>query len=118
MAQDRARPLGKKALDEVEPGTVGRREGEGKAPRGMRHQPSRRLARDVRRMVVEDDLDRGVGRMGGVEELEELDEFPAAMPPSWTKGTPIGSQLSVRCPAVAFDVAPDNTGWNLSDCRT
>ena len=37
---------------------------------------------------------------------------------SWTKAAPTGSQLSVRCPAVAFDVAPDNAGWNLSDCRT
>jgi hypothetical protein len=37
---------------------------------------------------------------------------------SWTKAAPRGSELSVRCPAVAYDVAPDNSGWNLSDCRT
>ena len=79
MAQDRACHLGEEALDQIEPGTVGRCEGEGKAPRGLRRQPSRGLARDVGGMVVEDDLDRGVGRIGGVEELEKLDEFPAAM---------------------------------------
>ena len=30
-------------------------------------------------MIVEDQLDRGVGRIGGVEKLEELDELAAAM---------------------------------------
>src|SRR5260370_28654116 len=30
-------------------------------------------------MIVEDQLDRGVGRIGGVEKLEEFDEFAASM---------------------------------------
>ena len=30
-------------------------------------------------MIVEDQLDRRLGRIGGVEKLEELDEFAAAM---------------------------------------
>ena len=30
-------------------------------------------------MIVEDQLDRCVGRIGGVEKLEEFDEFAAAM---------------------------------------
>jgi hypothetical protein len=30
-------------------------------------------------MIVEDQIDRGVGRIGGIEELEEFDEFAAAM---------------------------------------
>jgi hypothetical protein len=30
-------------------------------------------------MIVEDQLDRGACRIGGVEKLEEFDEFPAAM---------------------------------------
>ena len=30
-------------------------------------------------MIVEDQLDRGVGRIGRVEKLEEFDEFAAAM---------------------------------------
>src|ERR1700746_278507 len=34
---------------------------------------------DVRRMIVEDQLDRRVGWIGGVEEFEEFDEFAAAM---------------------------------------
>ena len=34
---------------------------------------------DVRGMIVEDQLDRRVGRIGGVKELEEFDEFAAAM---------------------------------------
>jgi hypothetical protein len=37
---------------------------------------------------------------------------------AWTKAAPAGGQLSVRCPPVAYDVAPDDGGWNLSDCRT
>ena len=35
--------------------------------------------RDVRGMIVEDQLDRGVGRIGRIEQLEELDELAAAM---------------------------------------
>ena len=31
-------------------------------------------------MIVEDQLDRGAGRIGGVEQLEEFYEFAAAMP--------------------------------------
>ena len=34
---------------------------------------------DVRGVIVEDQLDRGVGRIGGVDKLEEFDEFAAAM---------------------------------------
>jgi hypothetical protein len=30
-------------------------------------------------MIVEDQLDRRLGRIGGIEELEEFDEFAAAM---------------------------------------
>ena len=37
---------------------------------------------------------------------------------SWKKGTSVDSDLAVRCPAVPYDVAPDDSGWNLSDCRT
>ena len=31
------------------------------------------------RVIVEDQLDRRACRIGGVEKLEEFDEFPAAM---------------------------------------
>jgi len=37
------------------------------------------LARDMRGMIVEDEVDRGVGRIGFVETLEEGDELAAAM---------------------------------------
>ena len=49
-----------------------RREREGKAPDRLRGQPVRGLARDMGGMVVENDLDRGVGGVGGVEELKKL----------------------------------------------
>jgi hypothetical protein len=56
-----------------------RREGEFEAMCGLLCDPGLGLFRDVRGMIVEDQLDRGVGRIGGVEELEEFDEFAAAM---------------------------------------
>src|SRR6266581_4576177 len=56
-----------------------RREGEGEAANGLRSKPARGLARDMGGMVVENDLDRGVGGVGTVEELEKLDEFAAAV---------------------------------------
>src|SRR5215831_5649726 len=56
-----------------------RREGEGKAANGLRCKPARGLTRDMGGMVVENDLDRGVGGVGGVEELEKLNEFAATV---------------------------------------
>src|SRR6516165_5902382 len=35
--------------------------------------------RDVRGIIVEDQLDRGAGRIGGIEQLEEFDELTAAV---------------------------------------
>src|ERR1700751_338030 len=54
---------------------MGRRERAGKTANGLRGEPARGLARDMGGMVVENDLDGGVGGGGGVEELEKLDEF-------------------------------------------
>jgi hypothetical protein len=48
-----------------------RRECEGEAANGLRRQPARGLARDMG-MVVQNDLDRGVGRIGGIEQLEKF----------------------------------------------
>jgi hypothetical protein len=42
-------------------------------------EPSFRLFGDVRGMIIEDHLDRGFSRIGGIEKLEELDELPAGM---------------------------------------
>ena len=50
-----------------------------KRPRGLIGEPSFGLLGDVRGMIVEDQLDRRMGRIGGVEKLEEFDEFAAAM---------------------------------------
>src|SRR5260370_29343843 len=58
---------------------MGRREREGKAANGLCGKPVRSLARDMGGMVVENDLDRGVGGVSGIEELEKFDEFAAAM---------------------------------------
>ena len=54
-------------------------EGEFKALRGLSGEPGSGLLRGVRGMIVEDHLDRRVGRIGGVGKLEEFDEFAAAM---------------------------------------
>src|SRR5437588_4549686 len=56
-----------------------RREREGKTANGLRCEPARGLARDMGGMVVENDLDGGVGGVGVVEELEKLDEFATAV---------------------------------------
>jgi hypothetical protein len=66
-------------LEKVEPGAVLGREGEFEAVRGLLCDPGSGLFGDVRGMIVDDQLDRRVGRIGGVDKLEEFDEFAAAM---------------------------------------
>src|SRR4051794_24023368 len=56
-----------------------RREDKFKAVFGPAGKPSLGLLGDVGRMIVEDQLDRGSGRIGGVEQLEEFNEFAAAV---------------------------------------
>src|SRR5215472_6483710 len=56
-----------------------RREREGKAANGLGGKPACGLARDTGGMVVENDLDCGVGGVGGVEEREKFDELAAAV---------------------------------------
>src|SRR5215831_15048768 len=75
---DRA-SLEKKALNEVEPGAVFRREGEFEAAGGLIGEPGSGLLGDVGGVIVEDQLDRRMGRIGGIEKLEEFDELAAAM---------------------------------------
>jgi hypothetical protein len=79
VAQDRAGELGKEPFDGVEPGAVLGSENEFKAVRGVLCDPGSGLFGDVCRIIVEDQLDRGVGRIGGVEKLEEFDEFTASV---------------------------------------
>jgi hypothetical protein len=45
----------------------------------MAGEPSSGFFGDMRGMIVEEQLDRRVGRIGGVEKLEEFDEFAAAI---------------------------------------
>ena len=79
MPQDGAGELGEEALDEVEPGAVLGREGKVEAACRSGVEPSSGFPRDVRGMIVEDQLDRGAGRIGGIEQLEEFDELTAAV---------------------------------------
>ena len=53
--------------------------GELKSAGGLLGQPSSGFPRDMRGMIVEDQMDCRVGRIGRIEELEKLDELPAPM---------------------------------------
>src|SRR5713101_2672173 len=55
------------------------REGEFEAARGLIGEPSFGLLGDVRGMIVKDQLDCRTGWIGGVEKLQEFDEFAAAV---------------------------------------
>ena len=79
MSQDGAGELGEEALDEVEPGAVLGREREVEAAGRSCVEPGSGFPRDVCGMIVEDQLDRGAGRIGGIEKLEEFDELAAAV---------------------------------------
>ena len=79
MAQHRAGELGEETLDEIKPGAVLGREDEFEAAGGLLGEPSLGFLGDVRRMIVENQLDRRVSRIGGVEKLEEFNEFAAAV---------------------------------------
>ena len=58
VAEHRAGNFGEEALDEVEPRAVFGREGEFEAMRGSLGEPGSGLPRDMRGMIVEDQLDR------------------------------------------------------------
>src|ERR1700731_79212 len=79
VAQHRAGELGEEALDEIEPGAVLGCEGEFEAAGRLIGEPNLGLLGDVCGMIVEDQLDRSMGRIGGIDELEEFDEFAAAV---------------------------------------
>jgi hypothetical protein len=79
VAQNGAGEFGEETLDQVEPGAVLGCKGELEAALGLGGEPSFRLPGDVRRMIIEDQLDRRIRRIGGVEELEEFDELATAV---------------------------------------
>ena len=80
VAQDRTGEFGKEALNEVEPGAVLGRERKFEAARWSCLEPASSFSRDVCGMIVEDQLDRGARRIGGVEQLEEFDELATSAP--------------------------------------
>lgn len=79
VAQHGAGELGEETLDEIEPGAVLGREGEFEAAGGLLGKPSFGFLGNVRGMIVEDQLDRRMGWIGGVEKLEEFNEFAASV---------------------------------------
>jgi hypothetical protein len=79
VAQDRAGELGEKALDQVQPGAVLGREGKFEAARRSVGEPGFRLLGDVCRMIVEDQTDRRMIWIGGIDQLEKRDELAAAV---------------------------------------
>ena len=79
VAQNGAGELREEALDQVEPGAVLGREGKVEAAWRPGVEPGSGFPRNVCGMIVEDQLDRGAGRIGGIEKLEEFDELAAAV---------------------------------------
>ncbi len=75
VAQNGACELREEALDEIEPGAVLRGEDEGEAPFGSLGEPGLGFPGNMGRVIVEDELDRSRRRVGGVELLQEGDEF-------------------------------------------
>ena len=75
VTQHGARELGEEALYEIEPGAVLWGEEQGEAPFGLGGEPSLGFLGNVRRVIAEDELDRGCRRIGGVELLQEGDDL-------------------------------------------
>lgn len=78
VAQDRAGKFGKEALDQIQPGAVLGREGELEAARSG-GEPCIRLFGYVGGMIVEDQTDGRVRRIGGIDQLEKVDELAASV---------------------------------------
>ena len=73
--RSRARHFGEEALDQIEPGAVLWGEHKGEASFRLRGHPGFGFLRDVRRVIVEDQPDGGVHRIGGIKLSEEGDEL-------------------------------------------
>jgi hypothetical protein len=67
MTEHRTGELGEEALDQVEPGAMFGCEGELKSAAGLLGQPSSGFPRDMRGMIVEDQMDCRVGRVGRID---------------------------------------------------
>src|SRR5437660_10201843 len=78
VAQYRAGELGEAALGEIEPGAMRGRVGEFETAGRLISAPRIGLLGAVRGMSIEARRARSMGRMGGGEKLEGVDEFAAA----------------------------------------
>src|SRR5271168_5435249 len=78
VAQDGAGKFGKEALDQIQPGAVLGREGELEAARSG-GEPCVRLFGDEGGMIVEDQADGRVSWIGGIDQLEKVDELAASV---------------------------------------
>src|SRR5262249_58246416 len=72
VAEYGARRFGEKTLDEVEPGTVFGGEHKGEAAVRLSGQPGLGLPRDMRRVIVQNDLDRRRGWAGPLQNFFQL----------------------------------------------
>jgi hypothetical protein len=79
VAQDGVGEFGEEALDEIEPRAVLGCEGEFEASNRSSGEPSSGFSRDVRGMIVEDQFDRRVRRIDGIDKPEEFDELSSAV---------------------------------------
>src|SRR6201998_4828379 len=110
--QDGARHFREEALDQVEPGAMLWREHEAEAALALCGKPLVGLLRHVRRMILQNDLDRGTRRLGCVHLLEKADEFARAVAIFDSgmnlAGEPIDPrQQAQRSKALVFMVACD-----------
>ena len=94
VTQNGTGKLGEEALDEVEPEAVLGRERKVEAACRLCVEPGSGFPRDVCGMIVEDQLDRGAGRVGGIEKLEEFDEHAAAVAISDERVDLAGEQIN------------------------
>ena len=79
VSEHGARHLGEEAFDEIEPRTVFRREHEAETPLPLGGDPGLGLFGYMCGVIVEDQLDCGIRRIGGIKPLEEANELTRPM---------------------------------------
>jgi hypothetical protein len=114
MAEHRAGELGEESLDEIEPGAVLGCEDEIEPADWLVGEPSLGLFGDMGRMIVENQSDRRMGRIGSVDKHEEFDEFAAAVAIPDEGVNLTGEQINAgqqtdRTVALVFVVARKNS---------
>ena len=110
VAEHRAGELGEEAFDQIEPGTVLGSEHKLEPVGGLLGEPGAGLFRDVRGMIVENQLDRGARWVSRIKQLEEFDELAAAVTVLDQGMDPAGEQVDPgqqtdRAVALVFMIA-------------